>query len=510
MRSIVSRVVVSLTALLSLFSCESFLEEEVFTTVTYEDYYQNEAELESAIIAAYSEFQDSRYYDNQIFMIADMSTEFVEARFTNNVYDNFITDKSQSQYRTFWEGAWAAANAINCVIYFGATTDIDDSIRDEILAEAYFLRALNNFNLIRVYGRIPLILKPTTSMLDDLYPSTVSPDVVYDQIIYDLEFAAAHLPTNENSVGNVRATQGAAVALLGKVYLTMAGYHKSTDGQSLERGDAKYYALAYESLMRVVRGEVGSYGLFDNYSDVFSNATENGIENICSIQLARGGTGGADGGEGSQKQTNWAPQYGITHSAYETYRIKDNMSTILWQNDSRRPVSILESFVDQDGVLREYGVNMSFTYCRKYLRDMREGGVGGFENISARDGEENTIVLRYSDVLLMLTEAAYFNNGGVATDEVLWGINEVKQRAGLKSISVSQVSTPEDFIKQLLNERERELCFEGHLWFDYVRLGELGSRVPNSEKVGPYKFYTWPIPNLEISKNPNLLQSQGW
>ncbi len=491
-------------------SCESFLDEKVHTTVTYEDFYKDEADLESAVIAAYSEFQGTNYYDNQIFLIADMSTSIVTARFTNNVYDTFSTDKGQSQYRVFWEGAWAVANAINCVIYFGTAADIDPDRRDEILAEAHFLRALNYFNLIRVYGRIPLVLKPVTSITDDLLPSTVSPSVVYEQIIYDLEIAEEHLPTNNEAGGNIRATKGAATALLGKVYLTMAGFHKSDDGLSIVRGDSKYYGLAYEKLNSVINGEVGTYGLFANYSDVFSNATENGIENIFSIQYNQGTTGGSDGGEGSQKQSNWAPQYGITHTAYETYRIDGDMSDILWLSDYRRPATILESFVDQDGVTREYGLNMNYTYCRKYLRDMREGGDGGFENISARDGEENTIVLRYSDVLLMHSEAAYFKDGGLASAEAIWGINEVKKRANLKELDISQIATQEDFIKQLLNERERELCFEGHLWFDYVRLGDLGTRVPNSQRVSPYKFYTWPIPNLEISKNPNLLQSQGW
>ncbi len=518
MKRYIYKTILSVAALLSISSCESFLEEQVFTAVPYEDFYQTESDLRAGVMACYSAFQSNKYYDLQMFYFADMSTDFVVARFSNNVFDSYSTDKSNSQYRTFWEGLWSANNPIAVAITYGSKIDMDEDTRSEILAEAYFLRALNYFNMIRIYGRVPLILEPTTSITDDLYPSTVDPKVVYDQIVSDLKFAKEHLPTNDESGDNIFATKGAATALLGKVYLTMGGYHKNDDGSLIERGYDKwgedYFTLAAEELRQVIDQEVGSYDLFENYADMFSNSSENGVENIFSIQYKQGATGGVDGGEGSQKQTNWAPQYSITQSSYETFRINGNnafYSTRFWDTDKRKAATFLTSFVDGDGVSRSYPSNLNYVYNRKYLRDMREGGVGGFTNTSAKDGEENTIVLRYSDVLLMYSEALFFKGGEVVTDEVLKGLNAVKRRAGISEFTVvtSSIVTPEGFVEQLLHERERELCFEGHLWFDYVRLGVLHDRVTTMKRTDN-RFYTWPIPNLEISKNPNLLQSQGW
>lgn len=505
-------------AVMVLGSCQSFLEEEIYTSIRYEDFYQSEDDLRSGVLGCYSAFQSNKYYDLQIFHFADMTTDFVVARFSNNVFDAFSTEKSNSQYRTFWEGMWLANNPIAVAITYGWKIDMDEDTKCEILAEAYFLRALNYFNLIRIYGRVPLILEPTTSVDDDLYPATVDPKVVYDQIVSDLKFAKEHLQTNDEAGSNVYATKGAATALLGKVYLTMGGYHKNDDGSLIERGYDKwgvdYYTLAAEELSQVVNGEVGTYALFDDYADVFSNDTENGIENIFSIQFMQGATGGVDGGEGSQKQTNWAPQYDITQSSYETFRVDGTSlfyTTRLKDSDSRKAVSILSSFVDGDGVSRSYPSNLSYVYNRKYLRDMKEGGVGGFTNTSAKDGEENTIVLRYADVLLCYSEALFFNNNEVVTDEVLEGINAVKRRAGISELTptTSTVVTTAGFIEQLVYERELELCFEGQLWFDYVRLGVLAEMVTTMTR-SDYKFYTFPVPTLEINKNPNLLQSQGW
>ena len=148
---------------------------------------------------------------------------------------------------------------------------------------------------------------------------------------------------------------------------------------------------------------------------------------------------------------------------------------------------------------------MKNLHARKYIRDINTAGQGTFTTAAANDGEENTIVLRYADVLLMHSEATYGVSNSVGQAE-LWGINEVRLRAGLDVLEAADVV---NFTTTLLDERDKELCFEGHGWFDYVRTGQLNARASKTVKTAN-KFYYWPIPTMEISKNKNLQQSLGW
>lgn len=494
---------------ISLFaiSCESFLEEKIHTNVSTDNFFKNEAEVEAALTAAYSSFQGVNYYDNFIFQVGDLVTDMLDTRYNNNVYDRLSIDKGHTQYKVFWAACWSVNSAIGNVICYSPKAEMSDSARDRILGEAYFLRALNYFNLVRVYGSVPLILDVVDKYDPTLLvPATVSRDVIYDQIIEDLLFAETVLPT----VNVGRATVGAAKTLLAKVYLTLAGYRKmEANPKELEKGDKINFQLALDKLNEVI--EAGRYDLFDDYGDVFSNDTENGIEHIFSIQYKQGVLGaGVIAGEGSLKQTHWAPQgYGITQSAYNTYRVPAAFYKKFSATDKRRGVTFLDKFTDQDGVERIYKAdgsgNLKVINSRKYIRDIREGGEGSFSTAAANDGEENTIVLRYADLLLMHSEASYGVSEAVSS-EVLWGINKVRERAGLVAVTPADVT---NFIDTLLNEREKELCFEGHGWFDYVRTGQLAERAVKTKNT-ENKFYYWPIPNMELDKNENLLQSIGW
>ena len=494
---------------ISLFalSCDSFLEEKIHTTVTTDNFYKNEADMEAALGAAYSAFQEKNYYDNFIFQVADLVTDILYTRYNNNVYDKANVAKDHTQYRNFWKSCWAANNAINSVICYAPKAEMSKEALDRIVGEACFLRALNYFNLVRIYGSVPLVLEVVDKYNPAvLYPATAPRDDVYDQIIADLIYAEAVLP--ETNIG--RATVGAAKTLLAKVYLTRAGYWKmESDPETLEKGDPVNYQLALDKLNEVI--ESGTYDLFEDYGDVFSNDTENGIEHIFSIQFKQGVLGGgAIAGEGSLKQTHWAPQgFGVTQYAYDTYRSSAAFYKKFAAEDKRRAVTFLDYFIDKDGIERIFKAdgsgNMKNLHSRKYIRDINAAGQGTFTTAAANDGEENTIVLRYADVLLMHSEAAYGLSNSVGESE-LWGVNEVRLRAGLDALKPADVV---DFTTTLLDERDKELCFEGHGWFDYVRTGQLNARASKTVKT-VNKFYYWPIPSMEISKNENLQQSLGW
>lgn len=486
------------------YSCSDFLQEVVYTSATPDDFYEDEKQLESALNAAYSAFQSPDYYDHLIFQVADLSTDMLDTRW-NQVYNNYTEDVGHDQYKNVWEATWKANNAVNAVIDRGVNTEMDEELKSRFIGEAKFLRALNYFNLIRMYGRVPLVLDFISDLKQDIYPSSEPLDTIYAQIIKDLKDAEVVLPWIYSSADIGRATKGAAKSLLGKVYLTYAGFRLDSLGISIEKGDPQYYHLAAIKLKEVIDSKV--YDLFINYGDNFRNETENGIEHIFSIQFKQGALGaGGWGGEGSSKQTRWAPTAGITQTAWESFRATKTFYASFSSQDNRKAVIFLDHYVDANNIAQSYPETLSFPYVKKYIRDIHEGNDHNFSTSAATDGEENTEVIRYSDVLLMYTEAL-IEESQTITDDDLWGINKVRTRAGLTEYKATDFGTLEDVRNAILNEREWELCYEGHGWFDYVRMGKLKSRVTKATKD---KYYYWPIPSLEIMKNPNLKQSPGW
>ena len=93
------KVILFIFVLLSATSCNSFLDEKIFTDVTTDNFYNNEDELEAALVAAYSSFQSVNYYDNSIFQVADLSTDMLDTRYGNNVYNKFNSSKDHNQYK---------------------------------------------------------------------------------------------------------------------------------------------------------------------------------------------------------------------------------------------------------------------------------------------------------------------------------------------------------------------------------------------------------------------------
>ena len=258
-------------------SCDKdFLEEEVFDALAPSNFYNSEVDAHAALMAAYDAFQSSQYYGLNMITIAEMPTNVLSTRWGDPA-DNF-TEDSQNSWRLewMWNQVWVANNRINSVLEYIPPIDMDEDDKDIILGEAYFLRALNYFNIVRIWENVPKIDKPTTS-LEGLEYVQVPPDTIYNFIIADLMRAESRLPVKHSEDQTGRATLGAAKSLLGKVYLTLGQWQSAKD-----------------KLEEVIN--MGKYDLFDDYADVFggrddytegytgpNNLTENGITNWLSI-----------------------------------------------------------------------------------------------------------------------------------------------------------------------------------------------------------------------------------
>jgi hypothetical protein len=378
--------------------------------------------------------------------------------------------------------------------------DMDAAMRSRIVGEAKFIRGLLYFNLVNLFGNVPLQL---TSSTPTDQPATAPPAAVYAQIEQDLTEAAAVLPTSYSGADVGRATKGAALALLGKAQLQQ-----------------QKFAEAAATLQQVIA--IPGYDLMPNYADNFTSMAENNKESVFEVQfgdrslLASGvrglniakmigpcGPGFCDG-----RPTRWF----FDQFSRET--------TVTGGVDPRRDVTIFSpASTDVYGktYVERYGPTATDLYFKKY----GEYYVPGDQDW---DAPINYRVIRFADVLLMEAEAL---NGQGKTPESYQYINRVRARVNLAALpaGLSQAQMRD----RILHERLLEFGLEGQRWLDLKRYNLFSSVIPANAGTPactpePYvagcdaefssfelnKSELLPIPQTERNLNPNVTQNPGW
>ncbi|WP_430809495.1 MULTISPECIES: RagB/SusD family nutrient uptake outer membrane protein [unclassified Carboxylicivirga] len=493
--------------LLTAFGCEdSFLDEKMYSQLGPANFYKTEADAIAALNGVYDGFQAENYYGRTMWNLADYPTE-MHYSFWSDAFDRYTYEDDENKHLyPFWNIAWKINNRANSVIErVPAISFNNEETKNRIIGEAKFLRALNYFNLVRFFGHIPLITSETTTIDENQFMEQVPRAEVYDQIINDLMYAEENLPVIQEEA--CRATQGAAKALLGKVYLTMAGYALNYVSGELEKGDNQYYQLAADKLKEVI--DLNVYKLEDIYEDVFDVDNPNGKETVFSVQYMAG-TGGWEGGEGNSWTPVWVPKgSGIALVEWKSAGTPIEFFNSYPAGDQRRDASFMTSYIDGNGATIEYPTSpLVAPHLRKFLSDIQEGPDPNFSAIDGKDYGCDFPVLRYADVLLMYSEAL---NELDAANKTM-GINDVRVRAGLEPLTTDDQET---LRQQILQERKWELTGEGHGWFDYVRLGVLLEPGNSNGDRSGYLYpsernYLYPIPFTAREINRNLDQNFGW
>ncbi|MDB5207772.1 MAG: RagB/SusD protein [Flavisolibacter sp.] len=423
-----------------------------------------------------------------------------------------ITNFSFEVQAETWGHHWRGVYRANQVITNVPGIDMDVATRDRYVGEAKFLRAWYYYNLVTIWGNIPLILEP--SQPNDK-PAQVAQAQVWAQIEKDLTEAAAALPTAYTGDEIGRATKGSAYGLLGRSYLQQ--------GKNQQAADA---------LVWLVTGPGAAlYGLIPTYYDNFRHTTENNRESVFEIQFKLRPENGGDDGPTSNVGTSRAPFFappghGFNDANMHRWVLNEfhQERTVGGQRDPRLAVTALYDSTDVGGPNTTLVYGSSFTsknydagtrsrvWYRKYLND--ELRINEFEVFN---GPKNFRSIRYADVLLMYAEA--LNNLG-RTIEAYPFVDRVRERAGLAKLSVARPGLSQAaFLRQLMHERITELTGESTRWNDLARWGyfddatklaELKARDPefiNFDKPG--KKYM-PIPQSEIDINPNLIQNEAY
>jgi len=466
-------------------SCHDFLEEDPKDRVAISNFYKTEADAISAVNAIYGHLNAQSgdtfggvYHSSFWITIGLASDEMLNnqigqvdadqlAAFTYSPQNGIVFD--------VWKQHYKAITLANIAISRVPLIDMDVTLRTRLVNEAKFLRGLLYFDLVRMFGSIPLLVAET----EPLKPDAADVEAVYTQILQDLTDAEG-LPADQPD-GRGRATSGAAKAILAKVYLTRKEYVKSAE-KSLE----------------VISSN--KYELWDDYSDVFRIQNRGGKEAIFSV-----GFGDADGSiifwEGGQFHVRLLPTMlmsaGITNNTLGWQVPTPALANSYAPADERGPVTVFNEF-DETVAGEDYDVPFDKYYFRKYW------DVTAPKEFTNEQSTQDFPVIRYSDVLLMYAEA--LNAQGSPTSDAYDYLNMVRGRAGLSDLAGLSQSQFQDAV---LEERKLEFAGEGQRWFDLVRTQKLETLVAVAKSgVTPgSRFYLFPIPQRERDLNSNLPQN---
>ncbi|WP_242203294.1 RagB/SusD family nutrient uptake outer membrane protein [Aestuariivivens insulae] len=505
MKKIINLKYLILTALVIFTSCDDFVEVDPIGPDAA-NFFNTEEEYEDALIGAYDLLQ-ATFWNNLLAVSA--SDDFgsggdafnYDQPVVQNVNYMIQTPDDGEQLRFVWQYMYAGINRVN---YLLENKDkLDFSGKENMIAQAYFLRAYYTFELVKFYGNVPLKVEERNGVNrivdaqvlagDQLtMERTASKSAAYGLIQEDLKEAIPNLPVTQDMP--YKATKGAAQALLGKAYLY--------DGKF---GDAATV------LNQVITSGQYSLTTGNDYLNLFLTIGENGPESVFEIQYTNVEGAGWDClvcSEGSYFVQFNGPRSPFDDSVYATgwgfllpsqalYDIYDN-------NDIRRDVTILDLRALSDaGDNSKYSAPREDTgfYNHKYVP--RKDDKGGNQSVAELVHKNNYRSIRYADVLLMAAEAEA-QSGGANAETYL---NMVRARAyGDNSMDYAASEGP--LLDAIYEERRKELAGEGHRFFDLVRTGRAKAAFDAYNASKPEDFVAvnftenknevFPIPRIEL------------
>lgn len=479
-------------------SCSDFLNESDPSSFTVENYFTKPEHARSSVNAIYASMRDplGSGFGGGPWMMTEFATGLAATDLGQAVNSYFIKDLRNTSDNSYGQNYWASyyrgiGNA-NLSISKVPTISMDAAESKKLMGEAYFLRAFYYFNLVQMFGNIPLITEPTSLQSEQLRPAAAPVEDVYNLIVEDLKLAeAAGLPWTDPT-GKV--STGAVKSLLAKVYLTMAGF-------PLQKG-AEYYTLAAQKAGEVIDSK--QFRLFTTYDDLHNPAKKNVDENIFMIQFRT-----------QILPSNW--QVSIIPYNKNISQYSDETGGIY------ATANFVKSYDPAD--LRVKEKQFFFTKFTNETNRNQEVDLGGYfiykhfdtvAQTSTANSDLNWPVIRYADVLLMYAEAS--NEVSGPTAKAYEAVNATRTRAQLPNLAGL---SKDQFREAVWKERWYELCFENITWFDMVRLRkafnvttkQFDDYVGHQFTYGPVitqRELLFPLPTSEVRNNTNLKQNPGY
>jgi len=469
-------------------SCSDFLEENPSSLMVDSNFYKTEADADAAIVAVYDGLNDqSNIYYRGFYLLSELTTDNAECGqgvANANIFalDGYTYGPVNDRIYVLYQSVYKTIANANVAIDKIPAIPIADTKKNRLLAEAKFVRALLYFNMVRLFGDLPLVLNQVTS-LDDVNIPRSETSKVYAQIISDLEFGEQNLDAT-NASGNLgRATKASATGLLAKVYLTLKDYPKARDKAKTILDNTQL-------------------GLLDNYADVFTPQNRYNKEVIFSIQN-KGNTGAGNG---------FAMALFIPRSTIAL----PGGGTVAGNSADVPTEEFYKSF--KAGDLRKDRTFFTEYDAGAGKATFRPHWYKFFDPSSIANLGEGTLnypVIRYADVLLTYAEALNEINGPSA--EAFEAVNKVRRRAYGKAIATANPDIDLQGLSKtalqdaVLEERRWEFGFEGQRWFDLIRTGKLLSTLQAKGNTAIKDYHVlFPLPQRELDVNKSLTQNKGY
>lgn len=471
---------------LTLYSCgDDFLNPLPESAVVADAFFETDADVLAGIIGIYDAVQGVNENTNTSlvssnrgvqfeYMLTEMRSDNTKSATTEGSkadFHRYLVDanniQSEDYYQSMYDIIFRANNVMNFI-------DVaDEANQSTYLAEAKFLRAYAYFNLVRLFGDVPMVTTVVGPLDNELLFTRVSSDEIYRQIALDLQEAIDNLDNTYKS----RASKAAAQALLAKVYLTQG---------------APNYSGAEQLCLAIVSS--GEFSLQADFSDVFYNELNDEI--IFAVQYELGNTLESQSfsseftsefRQGREDGLNIIDNPSLIDD-FATYGGNRTAASYITFGDSNEPIKFLPEGSDITTTPPTYGS-------------------------SPRDAGNDWIVLRYADVLLMHAEAILAGSQETTSGAAIDSYMAVRERAGFDPTDDRPSILTKD---ALLAERRVELAFENHRFFDLVRFGVADAVLSDHAAAMGYTSYDsrkllLPIPAREINLSGGLLsQNPGY
>lgn len=475
--------------MLTIGSCE---EMDFIQEVPESDYLLtevNEEVLEGLVLGTYEPLARSRgrlwesIYGTCIELMGEYALSNSGSFNTFGVYDFNFT--SQNFLNLMWSTFYEAIGRANFLIAsISENSSLPEGLKNRALGEARFVRALSYYQLVRTWGQVPLRLEPVINA--DNTGKALSPlDEIYDQVIADLQFAEEFLPETVSVNQAGRATQGAATTMLADVNLTLGNYQGARDKAAEVMDNRASFGYDLEPSLEVL----------------YSPTAPTNPEDIFSIKFAQ-----------VRAQGNFLPAYahddrakaaGLAARGLRRFTTFESVPLIRdWDpQDLRRSWNLYDSItIDGERLAANIPLEGDYFFGKYRDPDAPEETAAG----------NDFYLYRYADVLLIFAEAENQLNGPTA--EAYAAVNQVRRRGyGVDVNTPSMLAdlpaglSQSEFDDLLFRERGYEFFFECKRWFDLKRTGRWESFVTAAGiKDPPSQGEFWPIPDVEITNNPDI------
>ena len=479
-------------------SCEKQLEQVPESSLATDNFYTNNNDFLQAVNGAYSQLSA---YPSQALWLGEMRSDNINATSDGNRdwdgINNFTPNITtvgfiSTAWKSNFNGIYNVNNVLAALETKGSVIGNEATVT-RYTAECRFLRGFYYFQLLRLFGEVPILSTVKSAQQLNSIPRSPVADV-YSFIEADLTYAAANLPASFSGTDVGRATSSAAKGILGLVYLTKSGPDYGVKGPGLNSNE---YAKASALFDQIITGSPFSFGT--SYSSIFSYSNENNSEVVFDVQFASS-LNGAGFPSHLAPVAFWTSQgisntYGNGYGA-STFPVTKSLVTSYTANtgggtDVRYPFSVATTYTVSP-------------FIKKYIDLTKKGTTG-------KDWPINFIVLRYTDVLMMKAECILHGAGGTQADADAI-VNKVRGRAGIGSISNVTLET-------LMAERQREFLGEGLRWNDLVREGFALTQMnawrlaDGITKINPIvaDYVIYPVPAAELQTTPGLYtQNPGY